>query len=346
MHARKQNTFKFNIMPSSFIKKLLLSYKTTIVLLAVFAVMMAAATWIEKLMGTPAALHLIYFSPLFIGLQFLLVLNFTGNLLQKALYKRRKIGFLILHIAFVIILLGALVSHVFSREGMFHVREGETSNQLLIDSNRGRETKTLPFSLELVKFTIKRYPGSSSPSSFESHLIVHEDGKTVEKTIAMNNVLDIKGYRFFQASYDEDEKGTVLSVNKDRAGTLIYYTGYFLMAAGFLVTFFGSSRFRQLNRQLKAIKAQVAVPVLLLFFVSPITNAQNQDSTSWETIRSHRIDPECAKQFGRLLMLSGNGRIEPVADKTPAFPRGGEKRKHGLRTACGEIFSGTYAAVF
>jgi len=301
-------------MPAHTIHKLFFSYKTTIILLAIYAFTMAFATWIEKSVGTFVALHLVYYSPLFIGLQFLLVLNFIGNLLQKKLYKRRKIGFLILHIAFIVILLGALVSHIFSEEGMFHLREGETGNQLLIESNKGKESKSLPFSLKLVKFSVKRYPGSSSPSSFESHLIVYEDGKTYEKTIAMNNVLDIKGYRFFQASYDEDEKGTILSVNKDRAGTTITYTGYLLLVIGFVVSFFGKqSRFRQLNEQLKEMRIslkQAVIPVLL-FFIASNLNAQNQAS-SWEFIRNNRIDAESAKQFGQLPMLSNSGRIEPV----------------------------------
>jgi len=301
-------------MQSSF-NKHVFSNKTTIVILAIYAFMLALATLIEKSKGTFLALHLIYYSPLLIGLQFLLVLNFFGILLQKELYKRRKAGFLILHFAFVVILSGALVSHLFGEEGSFHLREGETSNKLLIQSNRDKAYKSLPFNLELVKFIIKRYPGSSSPSSFESHLIVHEDGKTYEKTIAMNSVLDIKGYRFFQASYDEDEKGTLLSVNKDRAGTTITYTGYFLLTVGFIVSFFGKrSRFRQLNKQLKDIKIpakQVLIPIVLLFF-SSASSAQNQADSTWEFIQNHPIDAKCAKQFGSLPMLSISGRVEPV----------------------------------
>ena len=302
-------------MPAYFIKKLFFSYKATIVLLAVYAFALAFATWVEKSKGTFAALHLIYYSPLFTGLQFIMVLNFIGNLLQRELYRKRKIGFLILHIAFVIILSGALVTHISSEEGAFHLREGETSNQLLISSNRGEEYKSLPFSLELVKFTIKRYPGSSSPSSFESHLIVHEDGNVYEKTIAMNAVLDIKGYRFFQASYDEDEKGTVLSVNKDRIGTTISYTGYFLLAIGFILSFFGKySRFGQLNKQLKDIRIpvkQIVVPVMLFFFITDSV-AQNPAVVPLEFIQNHRVDLECARKFGSLPMLSINGRMEPV----------------------------------
>jgi len=300
---------------TSFFKKLFFSYKATIVLLGIYAFMSALSTLIEKSMGTPAALHLIYYSPLFIVLQFLLVANFIGNLIEKELYKRGKPGFLILHIAFIIILSGALVTHLFSEEGTFHVREGETGNQLSIESNRGTETKTLPFSLELVKFTVKRYPGSSSPSSFESRLIVHDGEKSYEKTVAMNSVLDIKGYRFFQASFDEDEKGTILSVNKDRAGTVISYTGYFLLTCGFIISLLGKrSRFGQLNRQLKEMRTlskQAVIPVALFFFALT-GNAQTPADSATEFIRNHRIDPETAKQFGRLPMLSMSGRIEPV----------------------------------
>ena len=54
----------------------------------------------------------------------------------------------------------------------------------------------------------------------------------------MNNVLQYKGFRFFQSSYDEDEKGTILSVNHDWWGTLISYVGYFLLGLGFLLVFF------------------------------------------------------------------------------------------------------------
>ncbi len=48
----------------------------------------------------------------------------------------------------------------------------------------------------------------------------------------MNNVLDYKGYRFFQASYDTDELGTVLSVNHDRLGTISYLFRLFINDVG------------------------------------------------------------------------------------------------------------------
>jgi cytochrome c biogenesis protein ResB len=110
----------------------------------------------------------------------------------------------------------------------------------------------LPFQVELVKFTLTRYPGSMSPSSFESELLVHIDGTTRHERVYMNNVLDVKGYRFFQASYDADEEGTILSVNQDVAGRNTTYTGYFLLLIGCIGCLTGKNgRMRSLLKELK-----------------------------------------------------------------------------------------------
>ena len=61
----------------------------------------------------------------------------------------------------------------------------------------------------------------------------------------MNNVLNYRGYRFFQSSYDNDEKGTILSVNKDRSGTIVTYLGYFSLLLSILSLFI--SRFSRIN---------------------------------------------------------------------------------------------------
>lgn len=53
--------------------------------------------------------------------------------------------------------------------------------------------------------------------------------------IYMNHPLNYGGYKFFQMSYDPDEKGTVLSVNHD-PGVLPTYIGYGLLALGLYLT--------------------------------------------------------------------------------------------------------------
>jgi cytochrome c-type biogenesis protein CcsB len=291
------------------------SYVLTIILLSFYALLLATATFIEKYYGTETAKIVIYYAPFFIFLQLLMILNFIAILIRKQLLKKKKMGFIFLHISFIIILLGAFTSHISSEEGTFHIREGETSNQMLMQNSKELEYKTLPFSLELAQFTISRYPGSSSPSSFESRIIIHENEKVYEKTISMNNVLDINGYRFFQASYDADEAGTILFVNKDKTGRNITYTGYALLLIGFILCFTGKNAlFRQLNNQLKEIRTAGKLLFLLFMLVFPALSSSAKEHTLpvSEAVQKASIDRETAAAFGALPLLSNNGRIEPV----------------------------------
>ncbi len=81
----------------------------------------------------------------------------------------------------------------------------------------GAKTINLPFSIKLLDFQLERYPGSNSPSSYASEVVVIDPVRNIEMPyrIYMNHVLNYEGYRFFQSSYDQDEKGTILSVNHD-----------------------------------------------------------------------------------------------------------------------------------
>ena len=231
--------------------KICSSYRTMIVLLAFYAISMAVATFIEKAHGTMLAKSIIYYSPLFFLLQFLMTFNFVMIAIRYQLLKLKRGGLLLVHFSFIVILTGALITHVFSKEGILHLREGETSNRITVQTNQGNSFLTLPFHVELVKFTLTRYPGSMSPSSYESELMVHIDGITRRESVYMNNTLDVKGYRFFQASYDMDEAGTVLSVNKDVVGRTVTYTGYILLFIGCIACLLGKNgRIRKLYRQL------------------------------------------------------------------------------------------------
>ncbi|MDR2811175.1 MAG: cytochrome c biogenesis protein ResB, partial [Tannerellaceae bacterium] len=293
------------------IEKAICSYYTTIVLLVIYACGLALATFIEKYLGTEMAKVLIYYSPLFFLVQFLLVINFTAVVARHQLLKKRKWGFMLVHLSFIIILLGALISHLFAEEGILHLREGDKSNHIRIETSKGTTYHTLPFSVELIKFTLSRYPGSSSPSSYESEVLIHLDGKSYKSLIFMNNVLDLKGYRFFQASYDRDEKGTILSVNKDVAGRNVTYTGYLLLTIGFVCSLTGkNSRFRQLSRRLKESRKGAAIVFLLLVLTS--TEASPGISPLLDAVQKNAVDPAHAARFGTLPLQSYNSRIMPI----------------------------------
>ena len=143
------------------------SYRTTILLLLVYAAGLAGATFLEKATSTEMAKRLVYYSPLFLVWQFGLVVNFLVICWQHLLLQCRRWGLLTVHFSFLIILLGALVSHIFGEEGLLHLREGESSDRIAVRTSDQTYFHTLPFTVELVKFTLSRYPGSSSPSAYE-----------------------------------------------------------------------------------------------------------------------------------------------------------------------------------
>ena len=66
------------------------SYKATIILLLIYSVGLALATLVEKQMSSEAAKMLVYYSPLFIFLQFLLVLNFILLVLRKSWFRQKN----------------------------------------------------------------------------------------------------------------------------------------------------------------------------------------------------------------------------------------------------------------
>lgn len=261
---------------------ILSSFTTTVTLLLIYAFVLALATLIEKYYGTDTAKTWVYYSPLFFLLQFLLVANFVAATLRHQYLKRGKWGLMLTHSAFVIILLGALTSFLFGEEGMLHLREGQSSDRMTVRTADGMNTfHTLPFTVELKKFTLTRYPGSDSPSSYESEVIVRVDGEERHERIYMNNVLDVKGYRFFQASFDRDEQGTILSVNRDVAGRNITYSGYFLLTVGLILSLFGrDSRFMRQNRRLKELRKAAGTTLLFILLLGVSVSAEAR-SKGW-----------------------------------------------------------------
>ncbi len=134
----------------------------------------------------------------------------------------------------------------------------------------GSKMLRLPFSLWLRDFILVKYPGSMSPSSYESHVTVIDEANGVREPyhIYMNHILDYGGFLFFQSSYDKDEQGTILSVNHD-PGKWPTYLGYALLAIGFILTLLSPhSRFGKLARTKYELNATAAVFVALFVALS------------------------------------------------------------------------------
>jgi cytochrome c-type biogenesis protein CcsB len=181
----------------------------------------------------------------------------------------------------------------------------------------GSKMIQLPFNIQLDDFILERYPGSNSPSWYESRVNVIDENGSFAHRIFMNNILKHRGYRFYQASYDADEKGTVLSVNYDTAGTLITYFGYLLMGLGMLLSLFSSkSRFMNLLNESKRLSqsAKITTAVLGLFFLSVTSNHAQKTEIPI-------IDKKHAASFGALVIQDHSGRIKPVNSYSSEFLR-------------------------
>jgi cytochrome c-type biogenesis protein CcsB len=217
---------------------------------------------------------------------------------------------------------------------VFNVKVGETSKNITIFGQAGRKAKEyytvidgvkvsisygskrleIPFEVKLLDFQLDRYPGSMSPASYASEveLIDKEQNIHMPYRIYMNNILEHRGYRFFQSSYDRDEKGTILSVNND-PGTLPSYIGYFLLGLGMFWSLFSrKNRFAALSNRAKKASEQKALGILLsiglLFSVAP--SYADEIDPIIKTVLS--FDKEHAKRFGELTIQDSSGRMKPL----------------------------------
>ena len=212
----------------------------------------------------------------------------------------------------------------------------------------GSKDVELPFALKLNDFIAKKHPGTEgrpqpSYESFMSQVEVVDGSNSYPYDIYMNHVLDHKGYRFFQSSFDPDEGGTILSVNNDWWGTWITYIGYFLLYLGMMAILVDrGSRFGDLRKKLDKIKqkkAKLASLFILLFGMTGFAQTQNgnvveepnqaQDSIAnvdhghemipevdydkvIKMIQANKVDKKHAAKFGKLIIQDYGGRMKPI----------------------------------
>ena len=209
-----------------------------VIYVAVIGVLVAA-TVVEKVYGTPFVMEHIYGAWWFIVLWGLLGVGCIVTMIKRLEVRGERLetrasifqffNFSLLHLSFVIILIGALVTHLFGVQGTVHLRKGESTMMMLNDEKKMVEY--LPFSVTLKDFQLKTYPGTQTPKDYVSVITTSSDEELV---VSMNNVGSCQSYRFYQSGYDSDLQGTYLSVSHDPWGIGITYTGYALMLLSML----------------------------------------------------------------------------------------------------------------
>lgn len=270
--------------------------RLVIILYLLVMACMAAATFIAKSRGADYACTAVYGSWWFVLLWILLALAAVAYIVRRRV---RRPSVLVLHLSMLLILVGALLTHVSAWRGMVHLRSGVAVDTYSVIDGKGniKEAK-LPFTLRLDTFYVSYHDGTQAEADYTSRFTVADGGRETHAEVSMNDIYRHGSMRFYQSSYDRDGLGSVLAVNCDPWGIPVTYAGYALLFVALVWMLCDpKGRFRQLLRSPLLKKGAFA---LLLFYGFP------------QLSQSVPVLPKTtASKFGRLFILYNN-RVCPL----------------------------------
>lgn len=269
--------------------KHLLSVTYLLLLLA-----MAAATLLP-VTGVSSA-NAVYGSPWFVALWGVLALTALAVTVQGK-WRGRSLSWWGVHSALLLILGGALLTHLTATRGQLHLRQGVWTEAFVLQPKSDREppvTHPLPFRVRLDSFHVDYHPGTRAPQDYVSHLSVAVGGDTLQQTVSMNSILTLHRIRFYQTSYDDDGRGSLLTLNRDAWGIGLTYAGYLLLFASLIGLLFDPrGHYRRLLRHPLLRKG---VMIIALMGTAANTRAATlPDSTmrQWEGLLINHNDRIC-----------------------------------------------------
>lgn len=280
--------------------------KIIFILYILVLVCMAAATIVEKSQGTDYA-HAHYYGAWW----FILIWAVLAALGAFYIIKRKVkcASTLALHLSFIIILAGALLTHISAKRGMIHLRIGQpTDTYMAQDEEQGMKEEKLPFSLCLKKFEAKMHDGTNAVADYSSKFTVTDGDDKSEGEVSMNNIYSHRSYRLYQSSYDEDGKGSVLAINADPDGIPVTYTGYALLFISLVWMLFDpKGGYRKLLKS--PLLKKGALMTALILSMGNIQTLRAESATG--NLQNAVLPKETAEKFGELHILY-NDRICPV----------------------------------
>ena len=280
--------------------------KIIFILYILVLVCMAAATIVEKSQGTDYA-HAHYYGAWW----FILIWAVLAALGAFYIIKRKVkcASTLALHLSFIIILAGALLTHISAKRGMIHLRIGQpTDTYMAQDEEQGMKEEKLPFSLCLQKFEAKMHDGTNAVADYSSKFTVIDGDDKSEGEVSMNNIYSHRSYRLYQSSYDEDGKGSVLAINADPYGIPVTYIGYALLFISLVWMLFDpKGGYRKLLKS--PLLKKGALMTALILSMGDIQTLHAESATG--NLQNAVLPKETAEKFGELHILY-NDRICPV----------------------------------
>jgi len=133
-----------------------------------------------------------------------------GIIFYRGRGKFSLFGAYIVHLSVLIIVAGALVGSFFGLQGSMNLREGETSDIIRLDKDRG--THQLPFSVRCDNFLLEFYD-IGTPKTYRSDLSFIKNGALTQSgSVLVNHPFIFDGVRFYQSTYGaSDETKAVIA---------------------------------------------------------------------------------------------------------------------------------------
>ena len=257
-------------------------------LMGIIIILLITASVLEQFIGTEAVIRYVYAAPWTIALWLLTVVCAIYYLCVRRVW-RTPFTFL-LHFSFVIILGGALVTHLFGEQGQIHLR-------MDTDKPESARLGDSEMSVRLADFYVEYYSGTHAPMDFVTKVEISDHGKMVSGTVSMNNIFEYRHYRLYQSMFDSDMRGTILTYSHDPWGIGITYAGYALLLFSILGFFFQKrSYFRTLLR---------GTAILAVIVLSQPVSAGTTTSTP------PTVNKQTADAFGNLYVYY-NDRVCPM----------------------------------
>lgn len=257
---------------------------------------MAVATIVEKYRGTDFASSNFYGSWWFCLIWAMLTAAATFYFIKMRV---RRASVVALHLSFVIILLGAFLTHVSSKRGVVHLRQNETVDTWLKnEGSNGISEHRLPFKLQMKSFEVLYHEGTKAERDFQTHFTVIDNDTKTDASVSMNNIFSYRSIRFYQSSYDPDMRGSILAINSDPWGIPITYVGYaFLFLSLLWMLIDPKGAYRQVIRNQSWRKVALATIIIASF--------------STHAGAATVLPKSTAEKFGELNILYNN-RICPL----------------------------------
>lgn len=154
-------------------------------------------------------------------------INIIASGIRYVTFGVRGFGISICHMALALLLLSGALQYFMRTEALMRLREGETSDVIYVN----QIAKTLPFKVMLKDFKEEKWTGSSIAKSYKSDIVFIRGSEKTEAVVEMNAPAGFGGWVFYQMSYADGGKTSVLAAVRNPARLLPW------LAVG--ATFFG-----------------------------------------------------------------------------------------------------------